>query len=209
LSCVTELRHPTSWAVSRSDRRSRVTGRRRIARRAEGCRHGGLEGRRIWWSCSQHIPELRGDPTRLTDNGLKGTKAKMRRRWRRWDYRSFSSARRVGEADIGTGSSGPEHAVCGAPRASKQQRGYVPFGVIAPPPLVAQHIAATGRKRDRGSQYRQQCPQRGPERRIGNSPPGELTNTAAHSALRFFARMRSTARWARFSIAGAVCRSSA
>src|ERR671923_558189 len=92
-----------SCAVSRWDRRSEAltwppTWRRPLDRR----RLAGLDDRRIWWSCSQHIPELRGDPTRLTDNGLKGTKARVRRRWRRRDYRSFSSARRVGGADMGT-----------------------------------------------------------------------------------------------------------
>src|SRR5215212_5874723 len=61
-----------------------------------------LENRRIWQACSQHTPELRGDPTHQTDSRLTGTKAKVRRHGRRPNHRPFHPLGRVREADIET-----------------------------------------------------------------------------------------------------------
>jgi hypothetical protein len=130
--------------VSRWDRRSKALTWPPTWRRLDRRRHAGLDDRRIWWSCSQHIPELRGDPTRLTDNGLRGTKARGQRRWRRRGLSLLSSARRVGGADIGTDRSSAgaldvlrlRAARCGNDRdqlalAARRAGNHDPFGTAA------------------------------------------------------------------------------
>jgi hypothetical protein len=53
----------------------------------------GLNDKRIWQSCSQHSPELRGDPARQTQNRLTGTKASVGVAGDARNHRPFSCAR--------------------------------------------------------------------------------------------------------------------